>query len=85
MMQMKDKQGLGFLDIEEYKKHRGAHNVQIAIQPQYIGHIRILTDFAKLKKLLVSPVTMLDEPANEGFPNQAIASEKQHLLLHMEE
>lgn len=40
----------------------------------------ILTDFAKLKKLLVSPVTILDEPANERFQKQAIVNENQHLL-----
>lgn len=52
---------------------------------KYIRRARILTDFAKLKKLLVSPVTMLDEPAKGRFPNQAIANENQHLLIHMEE
>lgn len=62
-----------------------AHNMQITVLPQYIWQVWILTDFAKLKKLLVSPVTMLDEPASGGFPNQAIANEYQHLLLYMED
>jgi hypothetical protein len=42
---------------------------------------QVLTDFAKLKKLLVSPVTMLDEPANERFPSQVIVHESQDILL----
>lgn len=45
----------------------------------------VLTDFAKLKKLFVSPVTMLEEPENGRFPNQATANENQDLLLCMEE
>lgn len=62
-----------------------AHNMQITAWPEHGRRAQILTDFAKLKKLLVSPVTKLDEPANERFPSQAIANENQYLLLHMEE
>lgn len=55
--------------------------MQINAPPQCIRQVWILTDFAKLKKLLASLVTMLDESANERFLKQAIVNENQHLLL----
>lgn len=60
-----------------------AYNMPSTTPPAYFRRAWILTDFAKLKKLLVSPVTMLDEPASGRFPNQG--NENQHLLLCMEE
>lgn len=81
-MQMRDKHDLGY----RVKSLDGrAHNMQITAWPKHVQCAQILTDFAKLKKLLVSPVTILDEPANGRFPSQAIANENHHLLLHMEE
>ena len=57
----------------------------IAPPPWPIPRTCILTDFAKLKKLLVSPVTMLDEPTNGRSPHQVTANENQHLLLCIKE
>lgn len=49
-----------------------AHNMQTTTPLLYISHAWVLTDFAKLKKLLVSPVTMLDEPENGRFPKSLL-------------
>ena len=76
MMQMKDKQELA------YQVHvlRRAYSMPSTTPPPYIRRAWILTDFAKLKKLLVSPVTMLDEPAKGRLLSQA--HENQSLGSH---
>ena len=75
MMQMKDEQELAIrsMSLEERTACQAPHH------PRTLD-ARILTDFAKLKKLLVSPVTMLDEPAEGRLLSQA--HENQSLGSH---
>lgn len=65
-----------------YQVHvlRRAYSMPGSTPPSYVRRAWILTDFAKLKKLLVSPVTMLDEPAKGRLPSQA--HENQSLGSH---
>lgn len=77
-MQMEAKQRRPASPMEELTTHKSTRQRGAMI------HAQVLTDFAKLKKLLVSPVTMLDEPADERVPSQALVNGNWHHLLHME-